>query len=839
MSIKNHFWQGSFIDDAELESRVAMLSETLSQSTAPLDVEILLDACESLSLKLSRPEPVARRLSESLGSDAEAVLSELRAFISRHALEEKLHRELSLGDSKTFPFRNERINPKKDIFESWQPLGFLVHIAPSNAPLVPFLSVIEGLLCGNHCFVKTSGSDSLFTQQALAALAESDSTEQLKNYLFAARIPSSNQSLLKSVLDHADGVAAWGSEEATRSIRALSPPHARFIEWGHKISLGYVSRERLDNLAIYEAFAKDICELDQQACSSPQVIYFETVDSKTLRECAGRLANALNQVSDRHPRTTPSTHEDAEITQVAAVVRAEAALRDDGLPTYLEGASWKIFIDDQSSLRPSPLFRTIWVKPLERSDIVRTLRPMRMFLQTVGLECDSQSLRELTSAFFSAGALRIMRAGCMLSGYLGEPHDGEYALQRYSRRVSVVSPELPDGIYDIDELARPNGAGEGARHDVRLQSFPLIGKDALNPKNLSPDDAQVYFKSGGSSGEPKLSVFTYADYETQMKLAAHGLFAAGLDPKKDRCMNLFFGGGLYGGFLSFFTILEQLNAVQFPMAAETDYKMVGQWIIRQKINTLLGMPSYLWNLMRENEAEFRTYGGIEKIFYGGEHFSSAQRDALHQHFGVRVIRSASYGSNDVGPIGYQCMHCTGSIHHLHSTLQTLEILRTDSTEPVARDEVGRMILSSKVRRGQHLTRYEIGDLGRWIEEPCPCGRSGRRFELLGRYGDVFRIATNFMNYRQFSEVLSAFSGFSGEFQLVLESESAMTLKISSSTEINIEQVRAACIHSIADLADSIHTNGLDFKVARVDAAHLERSGASGKLRSVVDLRRRA
>jgi hypothetical protein len=42
-----------------------------------------------------------------------------------------------------------------------------------------------------------------------------------------------------------------------------------------------------------------------------------------------------------------------------------------------------------------------------------------------------------------------------------------------------------------------------------------------------------------------------------MELAAEGLYAAGLEPKNDRVMNLFYAGSLYGGFTSFFTILEK------------------------------------------------------------------------------------------------------------------------------------------------------------------------------------------------------------------------------------------------------------------------------------------
>ena len=140
-----------------------------------------------------------------------------------------------------------------------------------------------------------------------------------------------------------------------------------------------------------------------------------------------------------------------------------------------------------------------------------------------------------------------------------EPHDGLYALQRYSRRISVQAPTAARGISTFDELRT-------------LPAAPGLQSELVTPKenfSATSDGAQLYFKSGGSSGAPKLSTFSYRQYDTDMWLGAEGLYAAGLDPTRDRAMNLFFSGGLYGGFLSIFSALERLKVVQFPMAAHT------------------------------------------------------------------------------------------------------------------------------------------------------------------------------------------------------------------------------------------------------------------------------
>src|SRR5262249_186182 len=161
-----------------------------------------------------------------------------------------------------------------------------------------------------------------------------------------------------------------------------------------------------------------------------------------------------------------------------------------------------------------------------------------------GLACPRERIHELSAALFDAGALRVRSIGGMLDSYAGEPHDGVYALQRYSRRVSVQLGENLRGIASLDELAT-----------ISAGSAPIPGqvtsKQDFERQQVADSGGDLLFHSGGSSGAPKLSVFRYEDYDYQMRLAARGLFAAGLDPRVDRCMNLFFGGGLYGGFVSF------------------------------------------------------------------------------------------------------------------------------------------------------------------------------------------------------------------------------------------------------------------------------------------------
>jgi phenylacetate-coenzyme A ligase PaaK-like adenylate-forming protein len=876
-----HLWQGEWIGDAELEARLAGLGDGLSRGFPErLALETLLGAADQLGSELRagssdadaggeagvRAELLAclRESGRFSESEALATLEELGEFLRRERLEAKVSRELfagRLGSDRSDPFRLERIDYRSAVFEAWAPIGFLVHIAPTNAINVPFLSVIEGLLAGNVCFVKTGGSDSIFPQLCLKALVDRDSTGHLRRFVFAARISSRRQDLLKQLLAPADGIAVWGGEEALAGIRALAPAHARIIEWGPKISFAYVARDRLGSESL-DGLARECCLMEQQACSSPQVVYAETEDFAELGRFAARLAQALERVSPEMPRQVPSLQERAEITKTVEVSRLEACLPGrSGQVIEARDGSWRVLVDPREGLRASPLFRTVWVKPLPRARILPVLRPLRHYLQTVGLSCGLESLGQLSDAFFRAGALRVTPLGSMVSGYMGEPHDGVYALQRYSRRVSVTAPEA-SGWAAIEAPAREaradalagsviaglNRAAGGATETG--QGRPVMDKEQFAAQAVDDRFSELFFKSGGSSGEPKLSVFTYDDYHAQMRAAAQGLYAAGLDPATDRCINLFFGGGLYGGFVSFFTILENLKAVQLPMGAHADLEFVGRMIVDKRVDTLLGMPSYLKGLFAANHELFKRYRGIRKIFYGGEHLSEAQCAYFEAEYGVELIRSAAYGSNDIGPMGYQCSQCEGSVHHLHEGLHRLEILDADRDEPVEGSEAGRLVFSSRVRKGQSLARYDVGDLGRWVEGACGCGRHAPRFELLGRQGDIFRCGGCFFNYRKFALILSEIPALAAaEFQLVISraddvlGRELLELRFargdggSRSPGASEDAVRVACLEGCEELRESVLDEGaVEFAARAVEPASLERVASSGKLKRVIDRR---
>ena len=832
-----HLWLGERIDDARFERRVSKVADWAHEAGAagPPETEALLDAAEALGRDLREGRGPASEMSRVLREGGRLSVEEVRAEIAaaaavlrRDELEAKLAREFG----STAPFSPRRLGWGDSPFEAWAPLGLLAHVAPANAPSAGALSVVEGLLAGNANIVKLSGPDAEFSTLLLEGLLARDATETLKNFVVAARFPSSRRDLLENILASADGVVSWGGEEALRDIRRLAPASARVIEWGHKISFIYLSGAAAHDEKILEAAAREVCRFEQQACSSPQCLYLDESRWEEVLAWGERFARVLERVSRGIARAEPSDAQAAEISLTTELARERAC---HGAGAVIEAAdrAWRLLLDERPALSASPLHRTLWVKPLPRARLRATLRGMRAYLQTAGLASDPRDAAPLARELVAAGVARVRRVGEMSDSYSGEPHDGVYALPRLARRVSIQLADA-EGFADLDDF-RP------ARAPAWKTIPRIMTKADFQAAPVDEARAGLYFKSGGSSGEPKLSAFTYDDYRAQMRAGAEGLYAAGLDPARDRSMNLFFGGALYGGFLSVFSVLEELRAVQFPMAAQSDHAMVAAAIVRNRVDTLLGMPSYLVQLFEGQKEILGRYRGVKKIFYGGEHFNETQKKYLRDVFGVASIRSLGYGSVDAGPLGYQCRLCEGGEHHLHQRLQHLEILDLERDAPAAAGAVGRLVFTSRARRGQRVERYDIGDVGRFLPA-CPCGRAAPKFLLLGRAGDVFRVGTMFLNYRKFAATLEEKLGYAGVLQLALDCpglKERVTVRLSSASGLDAARARAQLLADDADLAEAVlHDRVLDLEVALVADDAFERARGSGKVPSLVDRRTR-
>lgn len=108
----------------------------------------------------------------------------------------------------------------------------------------------------------------------------------------------------------------------------------------------------------------------------------------------------------------------------------------------------------------------------------------------------------------------------------------------------------------------------------------------------------------------------------------------------------------------------------------------------------------------------------------GEILFPFQREKIESIFGCKVVNE--YGSTENGIIGFECEF--GKLH-VAPTIE-LEILNPDM------DGYGHVVITELNSKAFPFIRYDIGDIARYIDQQCCCGRPYRLIELKeGRIDD--------------------------------------------------------------------------------------------------------
>ena len=415
------FAGGTLLPDSELDAAFYVLEANLPRILGgpPLEAETVLDVLEALGEELDSGA-LDGLIAQYAPPGAREELDRVRPQLSRAALEARLERELGgLGGPR--PFGRSEIRP----------LGVLLHIAPGNMAGLPAFTAVEGLLTGNVNLVKLPHGDKGLTLAIFQKLTELE--PRLTPYLYAFDIPSGDTASLRRLTALADGIVTWGGDGAVTALRKLAPPGAKLIEWGHRLSFAYVSREASqDDLT---ALADHIVSTGGLLCSSCQVVYVDTDHLSVAERFCKRFLPVLEKAAASHYKTPGQAAQ-------AALYARETALeqtvdRTGSGDLNFPGQSCSLTLRRDMELELSHLHGNVLVKRLPRQELIPILRRQRGRLQTAGLICPEPEREGLSALLARAGVNRITAPGHMSDSLPLEAHDGEYPLRRYVRVVDV------------------------------------------------------------------------------------------------------------------------------------------------------------------------------------------------------------------------------------------------------------------------------------------------------------------------------------------------------------------------------------------------------------------
>lgn len=424
-----HLFRGKPIGDTEAE-----LEYCLSQLGWQIEQDMAEGALESLPSQVVI-DGVGRLVSsgkaaEILTSAPAFAVRAAQLYLSPEALSLKVERELGRYYGSWQPVDEQ-------IEERQQALGILLHIGAGNAVALSALSVLESLLCGNINVLKLPTYEGGLSLKLLEALVEVE--PKLAPYIYVFDIGSKDTTSIERLGQVCDAAVVWGSDVAIEAIRQLAPATLPLIEWGHRISFAYLTEKANLEIALGQ-LASEIFTTNQLFCNSPQCVFVQTEDRAVVEHCSKLLFEAMqaqqtNLVGSDYLSESLDIHVQSEITWVKEMVRMTAVMGDQVL---LEDPShdFSVMIDWEAALRPSPLYRNIWMMPITESQILPVFRPHKGHLQTVGLACGVAEYGRLSELLLRGGVNRIRPMGDMMGTYVGEPHDGKVSLMQYTRRVS-------------------------------------------------------------------------------------------------------------------------------------------------------------------------------------------------------------------------------------------------------------------------------------------------------------------------------------------------------------------------------------------------------------------
>ncbi len=299
------------------------------------------------------------------------------------------------------------------------------HILAGNLPGAGLDDIIFSLLVKSATLVKAASSSAGLQRLFAHSLRQHD--PELGSCLAVVTWPGGTAELEALAFSEAELVVASGSDESLAAIRHRVS--GRFIGYGHKLSLSLLTHEALEQAhEAAERTAYDVALFDQHGCLSPQLVYVEDHGAVSPAAFARLLAGALADWQTRLPRGRISPAASRRIRRVRDEAEWQTlAGKDIVLHASPGGTEWTVIYEADPRFVPSPLYRTVRVKPLaglERLDAL--LAPWRPYLEAVGTVVPSESHRRQTllEVLAGGGLSRICPVGTMQTPPLGWRHGG-------------------------------------------------------------------------------------------------------------------------------------------------------------------------------------------------------------------------------------------------------------------------------------------------------------------------------------------------------------------------------------------------------------------------------
>jgi len=338
-------------------------------------------------------------------------------------------------------------------------------------------------------------------------------------------------------------------------------------------------------------------------------------------------------------------------------------------------------------------------------------------------------------------------------------------------KLDLIDKNNPQKYKDF--ILQPDKEKIG-RSWPKSRLLTLMARSMLQGHHLQDDLAREYrpvfmtFTTGTTNSPVP---FMYSRYDLDNLYASGARMVELFDIKGDeRIMNLF----PFAPHLAFWqTFFGAIEAGVFALSTGGGKVMGTEGnltaLMRIKPSTILGVPSYIYHLLRYSQDKGHDLSFLKKIVLGAAKVTPAYKQKLSDILAAQGARNVSifgtYGFTEARSAWAECPteNHISSGYHLYPDKEIFEIIDPATGEVKDDQDDGELVYTSLDSRASVVLRYRTGDIvkGGITHEPCPhCGRMTLRLS-----SDITRLSDNkdiqlskvkgtLVNFSHFAEVLN-------------------------------------------------------------------------------------
>lgn len=286
-------------------------------------------------------------------------------------------------------------------------------------------------------------------------------------------------------------------------------------------------------------------------------------------------------------------------------------------------------------------------------------------------------------------------------------------------------------------LLQPDAASI-RRHWPLRKKLPLaLRRVLLGKAQLAEDLRREFFPcfmtfTTGRSAEPVPFFYSLHDIAILHETGRRGVEVMGIERDR-RVVNLFpyaphlaFWQAVFGGLEAGMMVLSTGGGR--VMGSSGDLRAIA----RIRAEALLGVPGYVYHLLRRAHAEGMDLSDVRSVTLGAERVPAGMKAKIRQLLAdmgaSNVTVLGTYGFTEARMAFAECPAEDGSStgYHLYPDLAIFEVIDPRTGEPVGEGEDGELVFTPLRGRASTVFRYRTGDLvrGGIRTDPCPhCGRT--------------------------------------------------------------------------------------------------------------------